>query len=194
MLDSLVDLVTAGPVAYLVVLGLVSADAIVPVFPSETALITGGILAARDELALGLLVPAGALGAVVGDTVLYLAGGRAATPLERRLFKGERARRRLERVRSGLDDRPWLLLVADFIPGARTAAMFAAGATGLGRARFYAFVVPGAVLWAAVHATLGHVGGTLFRESMVAPLAASLGVAALVAAAFELVDRRTDLV
>ena len=191
MLDSLVDLITAGPVAYLVALGLVTLDAIVPVFPSETALITCGILAARGELFLPLVVLAGAAGALLGDTILYLAGTRASAPIRRRLFDRERARRRLEWMQGQLRDRTWLLIVADFIPGGRTAAMFAAGATELPMRRFYAFAAPGAVLWSAVYGLLGFAGGRVFRDAFWPPLLVAFAVAGLLALAFELYERRT---
>lgn len=193
MLDGLVDLITASPVAYLVVIGLVAGDAILPIFPSETAMIAGGILSERGDLVLGLVVLAGAVGALIGDTVLYLAGTGAASPLERWLFRHDDARRRMASLRAGLHRRPWLLIVADFIPGGRTAAMFAAGASELPRRRFYAFVVPGALLWALVHTLLGVVGGSIFRDSFWAPLLAALAVAAIVGLVFELVARRTSL-
>jgi membrane-associated protein len=172
---------------------VVAADAVLPVFPSETALITGGILSERGDLALPVLVLAGALGALVGDTILYVAGARAAGPIERRLAGRERARRRLDKLRDQLHRRTWLLIVADFLPGARTVAMFAAGVTALPLPRFYAFIVPGALLWAAVYAMLGFGGGTVFRDSFWAPLIAALTVAAVIGVLAELVDRRTKL-
>lgn len=193
MFDSLVDMITAGPVAYLLVIGLVAGDAIVPVLPSETAIITGGILAERGDLALPFVILAAALGALVGDTVLYFAGRGAERPIQRRLMRHEKTQRRVERLRDGLHARPWLLIVADFIPGGRTAAMFAAGATELPRKTFYSFVVPGALLWSTIHSMLGFGGGTVFRDSFLLPLLAAFAVAGIVALVFELLDRRTNL-
>ena len=59
--------------------------------------------------------------------------------------EGARASARRERL---VPERTWLLIVSDFVPGGRTAAMFAAGALGLPTLRFYGFIVPGALLWA----------------------------------------------
>ena len=57
--------------AYLAVFGLVFADAIVPIFPGETTLTTASVAASQDQLELVLVIVAGALGAVLGDSALY---------------------------------------------------------------------------------------------------------------------------
>ena len=189
MLDQLVDLISGSPLAYAVVLGLVVFDAVLPVLPSETALITGGILAARGELSLVLLALAGGLGAIAGDDLTYTIGAKPGHRLRDRLLRTEKARRRLDRAARELDERPWLVAVARFVPGGRTAAMFAAGALDMPRGRFNLYVVPGALLWAAVTALLGYVGGRVFEESFWLPLLASLAVAALIGLGAELAHR-----
>jgi membrane protein DedA with SNARE-associated domain len=87
-----------------------------------------------------------------------------------------------------LRDRTWLLIVSDFLPGGRTAAMFAAGALDLPAARFYAFVVPGALLWATFYSLLGFAGGSAF-ESDSAALVVSIGAALAIALAAEAIHR-----
>jgi hypothetical protein len=62
-----------GLAAYLTVFGLVFADAIVPIFPGETTLNAASVLAAQDQLRLELVMLAGALGAVLGDSTVLLA-------------------------------------------------------------------------------------------------------------------------
>lgn len=85
-------------------------------------------------------------------------------------------------------ERTWLLIVSDFVPGGRTAAMFAAGALGLPATRFYSFVVPGALLWAVLYTLLGIAGGTLFEEGWGA-FALSIGVALAIGAVAEAIYR-----
>jgi membrane protein DedA with SNARE-associated domain len=189
MFDELVDRIVRSPLSYVLVAGLVAFDAVIPALPSETALITGGILSERGDMSLPLLVLCAALGALAGDTILYAAGRRASDPLARRLFRGPRARARLERMRGALHDRTWLLIVADFVPGGRTAAMFAAGLVAVRVPRFYAFVIPGALTWALVVAMLGYAGGTVFRDRFWPPFLASLAVAALLGGVLELAER-----
>ena len=47
MFDQLVNLISGEPWAYLIVFALAFLDAVIPLFPSETAVITGGVLAAE---------------------------------------------------------------------------------------------------------------------------------------------------
>jgi membrane-associated protein len=193
VLDSLTDLVTDSPATYLVVLGLVALDALLPIAPSETLVVTGGVLAADGGLSLPLLDVAAATGALAGHSFLYLLGRRTAPSIRDRLFRGERAQRRLDGAAALVRERTWLLIVSDFLPAGRTAAMFAAGALGLPARRFYRFIVPGALVWALVYTLLGIAGGSLFEEGWGA-FAVSIGVAVaigLVAEAIYRFRRRT---
>jgi membrane protein DedA with SNARE-associated domain len=57
--------------AYLTVFALVFCDAIVPIFPGETTLNTASVLASQGTLEIELVIVAGALGAILGDSALY---------------------------------------------------------------------------------------------------------------------------
>src|SRR4051795_4874207 len=61
----------AGDWAYVSIFGFVFADAICPLFPCETVLNAASALAADGRLSLGLVMLAGAVGAVLGDSALY---------------------------------------------------------------------------------------------------------------------------
>jgi uncharacterized membrane protein YdjX (TVP38/TMEM64 family) len=58
---------------YAIVFMFVSFDAVVPIFPSESLLNTGSILATQDGSTIEIwrLIVAGSAGAIVGDSVLY---------------------------------------------------------------------------------------------------------------------------
>jgi len=191
VLESLSDLVTDSPLTYLVVAGLVMLDAVLPIAPSETLVVTGGVLAADGALSLPVLDAAAATGALTGHTILYFLGRAAGPPIRRRMFRTQSARNRLDRAATMLEERTWLLIVSDFLPGGRTAAMFAAGALDLPARRFYAFVAPGALLWSTFYALLGYAGGSAF-ESDWAALTVSIGAALLLGAAAEIVHRARD--
>ena len=107
MLDSLTDLVTDSPATYLVVLGLVALDALLPIAPSETLVVTGGVLAADGGLSLPLLDVAAATGALAGHSFLYLLGRRTAPSIRDRLFRRERAQRRLDGAAALVRERNW---------------------------------------------------------------------------------------
>ncbi len=59
MFDSLVDLVTASAISYLVIAGFVWLDAWFPVVPGESLIITGAVLAAQGSLSIWLVLVAG---------------------------------------------------------------------------------------------------------------------------------------
>jgi membrane protein DedA with SNARE-associated domain len=137
---------------YAVVASFVVFDAIIPIFPSESLLNTGSILATQDGSSIEIwrLIVAGTVGAVVGDTVLYWISRTAL-----RGFMSERVARaqRNEQVAEALavmqGEASVLIVGGRFVPGVR----FVVGATmGLTRypfPRFLAWDVAGGVAWAS---------------------------------------------
>lgn len=188
-MPEIADLVSDSPATYITVAVFVAIDAVIPLAPSETLLVAGGVLVADGELSLPLLAAAAIFGALVGHSALYVLGARFGPPLRRRLFSTEAAEIRLERASAALRERTWILIVADFLPAGRTAAMFAAGGLGLAVGRFYAFVVPGAVIWAAFYISLGYAGGSAFETEGIQPFAVSLGAAFAIGVLAEAIHR-----
>src|SRR5581483_1612799 len=115
---SLVDS-AIGQWAYLPTFVLVFGDAIVPLLPGETTLNTASTLASAGSLDLGLVMLAGALGAVLGDSSLYWIARSARGKVEHQL---ERARGS-SRLSAALDflgsSAPLLLVAGRYVPGAR---------------------------------------------------------------------------
>ena len=74
-------LVVADPAsrAYVSVFLLIAGDAVIPIFPGETTLNAASTLAAQGSLSLPLVIIAGALGAIVGDSTLFWIARRNAT-------------------------------------------------------------------------------------------------------------------
>lgn len=176
-LDLLADL---SALAYLLVLLLAAFDVIVPVLPSESVVILGGVLAWQGRLHPVPLVLAAAAGAIAGDHMSYGIGrwtqrgrpqpGRRSS--DRRIGKAERlqvwAGRQLERRG------PALLLVARFIPGGRTASTFMAGRTAYSLRRYTPTTIGAGLLWATFATMLGYIGGRTFHEQTL--LATGLGM------------------
>jgi len=95
MID-LSQLDVSSPVSYLVAVFVPALDAILPVLPSETAVIALGVATAGSEdLRIGILVVLAALGAFIGDNVNYLIGRYFGPAVERRFFSSERGAARL---------------------------------------------------------------------------------------------------
>ena len=118
----LTDLVRDSAVTYPVVAAAAALDAILPIVPSETIVITASVLAAHGHLWIWLIVPLAALGAFIGDNVSYALGHFFGDPIAARLFRSESGQRRLEWARAALDRRgATIIVVARFVPGGRTA-------------------------------------------------------------------------
>jgi len=173
--------------AYAIVFVLAFLDALVPVVPSESSVITAGVVASSGDLSLMLVVPAAAAGAFLGDNTAYLIGRRFGDRATARFFSGEKSRRRLEWAERQLNERGGqLITVARFIPGGRTVVTLSAGLVRFPWRRFVLFDAAAALLWALYAALLGYFGGRAFEKAAWKGLLLALGIAFAVAAGIEL--------
>ena len=191
LFNNLVDLLTGSAWTYPLLFAICLGDAIFPVLPSETAAIVAGIQAARGNLTLGWVIAAAALGAFVGDNTSYALGRYLGRPVQERVFAGEMAQRRLEWAQRFLKERgSYVLIVARFVPGGRTATTFTAGLVKLPwLRRFVPYILIAAVFWGLYAVLLGYLGGRTFRNHPIYALLLAFGIAALVTVAIELVRR-----
>jgi membrane protein DedA with SNARE-associated domain len=163
--------------AYAVVFVLALLDAILPVVPGETSVITAGVVAAAGRLSLPLIVASAAVGAVAGDNTAYLLGWRFGDAATRRLFRSEKGRGRVAWARRQLRRRGGQLIVAGrFIPGGRTVVTLSAGMLRFRWRRFIAFDAAAALAWALYAALLGYFGGRAFEHAAWQGLLLALGV------------------
>ncbi|MFF5174359.1 DedA family protein [Micromonospora sp. NPDC000089] len=152
--------------AYLALLGLLVADAFVPVIPTQAVMITGGALTVYGGLNLPLTVAVGALGVFAGDLACFLLGRGAPDRHAPRHAVPNRARRMADRVTRGLrEPGPLVILLCRFVPGGRMAACFAAGRSRYPYRLFVVYESAAAIGWAGYGALVGHVGGTALTES-----------------------------
>jgi membrane-associated protein len=174
--------------AYGIVFLLAYFDAVVPIVPSETAVITAGVVASAGDLSLPLVVAAAAAGAFLGDNSAYLIGRRFGSRAQERFFSGEKARRRIEWAERQLYERGGeLIVVARFIPGGRTAVTLSAGLLRYSWRRFAGFDAAAGLSWALYAALLGYFGGRTFEHAAWKGLLLALGIAFAVAGGIELV-------
>lgn len=193
MFDWVYDLVAASAITYLVIVGFVWVDGFFPVVPGETVVITGGVLAAQGDLVIWLVIAAGWAGALLGDNTSYLLGDKVGGWAAGKLFRTERAQERLDRGLRQVDRRAWIILVARFIPGGRTAVTFASGMLDeFPWRRFIRWDVPGGFLWAVYASMLGFIGGETFQRSLWLPLVVSLAVAGILTLAAEVLRRALE--
>ena len=173
--------------AYAVLFIFVFLDALLPVVPSETAVITAGVVAATGQLSLTLVVVAAACGAFAGDNTAYAIGYRFGPYAKARYFRGEKGGKAIRWAESQLSKRGGeLILIARFIPGGRTAVTLSAGAAPYPWRRFAVFDVIAGVFWASYAALLGFFGGKAFEHRPWVGLLLALGVAFAVTGAVEL--------
>jgi membrane-associated protein len=191
-LEGLLDLLDGAWWTYLLLLGICAGDAVFPAFPSETAVIVCGLQAARGDMSLGWVIFFAALGAFTGDNSSYALGRWVGHPIAGRFFSGERSRERLDWARRFLRERgPYVLIVARFVPGGRTATTFASGLVHLRWLTRYApYILVAAILWAVYSALVGYIGGRTFRDEPLYALLLAFAIVATVTLAIELVRRR----
>jgi membrane protein DedA with SNARE-associated domain len=174
--------------AYLIVLLLAYFDALVPIVPSETAVITAGVVASAGDLNLMLIVAAAASGAFLGDNTAYFIGSRFGTRINERFFSGEKARKRVSWAQQQVTERGGeLILVARFIPGGRTVVTLSAGTLGYPWRRFVLFDAVAALVWALYASLLGYFGGHAFEEAPWKGLLLALALAFAVTGAVEVI-------
>jgi membrane-associated protein len=156
--------------------------------PSETAVITAGVVASAGDLSLPIVVVLAAAGAFLGDNTAYLIGRRFGPRIEKRFFTSEKSRARTAWAERQLQERGGELIgVARFIPGGRTAVTLSAGTLGYPWRKFIFFDAIAASIWALYAALLGYFGGSAFEDAPWKGLVVALTVAFAVAGVVELV-------
>ena len=183
------DWVSGNSWSYLIVFSVALVDAFFPLVPSETTLVIGGTFAASGDLSLLFVILAGAAGAVVGDNISYGLGTLVGERTVKKWFSGETAHKRFEWAERTLDERgAYIILIARFIPGGRTAVTFSAGYVhSLRWRRFIVYDVAAGLVWATYAALLGYFGGKTFEDHPLLGVALALAIALSVGVVIEAV-------
>jgi membrane-associated protein len=153
--------------SYAVIFAVSAIDAFFPVVPSESVVITAGNLASSGDLLLIGVIASAAGGAVLGDNISYFIGKWVGEHSVKRLFRSEKARQGFEWAEGQLEARGfYIIVIARFIPGGRTAVTFASGYThGMTWRRFIVADVCAGLLWATYATMLGYLGGKQFEDA-----------------------------
>jgi len=177
--------------SYVVAVLLPAFDALIPLLPSETAVIALGVATAESaDPRAAVLVTLAAFGAFLGDNAAYLLGRRFGPTAGRRVFAGERgARRRAWAERSLHRFGARMIIGCRFIPGGRTAITLTCGLVGYPRRRFAVATAVAAVIWASYAFLIGRLGGKAFEDQPWLGLLLALGVTVVISAAIEAVRR-----
>jgi membrane protein DedA with SNARE-associated domain len=177
--EQIADWVSGAWWSYPLIFLVAAVDAFFPLVPSETVVVIGGNLASSDDLVLPLVILAGGAGAVLGDNISYGIGTWVGERTVKRWFRTPKWHRRLEWAERTLDERgAYIIVIARFIPGGRTAVTFSAGYVhSLPWRRFIVYDVVAGAVWATYAALLGFFGGKTFEDHPFWGLGLALGIA-----------------
>ncbi len=154
-----------GPWIYAILFAVIFAETglvVTPFLPGDSLLFVAGALAALGGMDVNLLVLTLVAAAVLGNTVNYSVGRW----LGRRFFDQGRSRwvkrEHLDRTHAFYERYGGAaVVISRFLPIVRTYVPFVAGLAQMGRAKFTAFNVAGAVLWVASLCYAGYFFGNL---------------------------------
>jgi len=177
--NQIADWVSGSSWSYFVIFIVAVIDAFFPLVPSETVLVIGGSFAASGDLNLLFVILAGSAGAVLGDNISYGIGKLVGERTVKRWFRSEKAHKRLEWAERTLDERgAYIIIIARFIPGGRTAVTFSAGyIPTFPWRRFIVYDIVAGVIWATYAALLGYFGGKTFENHPFYGVLVALGIA-----------------
>ncbi len=188
MFDQLADLVSGAWWSYLIILAIAYGDAILPLLPSETVVITAGVLASAGDMRIGLVILFAAVGAFLGDNTAYFIGNHYDEWIQKKLFRGEKARERLAWAERQIEERGGeLIIVARFIPGGRTVVTVSCGWLDMRWRVFAMYDAAASLIWACYAALLGYFGGKAFKDQPWKGLLLAFAVALAVTGGVELV-------
>lgn len=171
-----------------VILVIALLDSVIPVVPSETCVIIGGVAAANGHHPLPAVIACGAAGAFLGDNLSYFLGRRASGWFERRAARKPKFAKRLRWAGNQIQERGGLLLItARFIPGGRTALTLSSGITRQRRLWFVGWIAVAVVVWATYGALLGYIGGEAFEDDHTTAFLVAFGSAIGITVLIEIV-------
>lgn len=143
---------------------LVFLDAICPVFPGETTLNAGATLAAQGQLHLWLVILAGAIGAIAGDSALYWASRLFTNRFENQV----QSLKQNDKVALALNflgtSAPLLLVAGRFVPGLRFVVNATLGSSKYPYPKFLLWSAIGGSLWSVYTCLLAYAVGTALEN------------------------------
>jgi len=142
--------------------GLIVMSFLMPFLPGDALIFAIGMIAARGELNIVIIIPLLIFAALLGDNVNYYVGKKFGSYIlnsEKTFFirKSHILRAQKFFEKNGKNS----IIIARFIPVVRTIVPFLSGATYVPYKTFLKFSFIGAVLWVAVISLLGYFLGQI---------------------------------
>ncbi len=149
----------------LIIFAIALLDSVIPIVPSETTVIIGGVAAGQGNQNIALVIFAGALGAFIGDNVAYTIGDKFKGAVGRWADRKIERRARLDGAARQIRKRGGMLLItARFIPGGRTLLTISSGVTEQPRRWFAGWIAVATIIWASYAGLLGFFFGQAFED------------------------------
>jgi membrane-associated protein len=181
-----------SPVLYPLLTGLSSLDGVLPMVPSEAAVVTAGVFSHTGTPNLWVVVVATALGVFAGDHLAYGLSRSVFGP--RLISRSKHVSQAVGAASRQLDRRAGLLIVTSrFLPGGRVTMNAACGTARLPLSRFSPASAVAALAWAAYMAGIGFLGGAAFVENPLLALAVGIGLSIGLGSVIELIRRRVGI-
>jgi membrane protein DedA with SNARE-associated domain len=157
---------SSSPWFYLIIFGVAVFDSVLPIVPSETLVIIGGVSAGSGSLSIALVILCAGSGAFVGDNLSYFIGREASDWVIKRRTRTERGAKQMANIVDQIHERGGMLLItARFIPGGRTVLTLSCGVTRQPRKWFIGWAVVAASVWSLYASLLGYIGGKSFADN-----------------------------
>ena len=157
---------SASPWFYLIIFAVAVFDSVLPIVPSETLVIIGGVSAGSGSLSIALVIACAASGAFIGDNLSYLIGREASDWVIKRRTRTERGAKQMTNIVDQIHERGGMLLItARFIPGGRTVLTLSCGVTRQPHKWFIGWAVVAASVWSLYASLLGFIGGKSFADN-----------------------------
>ena len=162
---------------YAIIFMFVTFDAVVPIFPSESLLNTGSVLATQEgsNIQIWRLIVAGSAGAIVGDSVLYWISRTVLRSfMSDRVEQAERNEKVAETFAMLKDQAPMLIVFGRFVPGVRFAVGATMGLTRYPYPRFLLWDAIGGIAWASFACLSSAVVSTAIGDQPLLAMAVSI--------------------
>jgi membrane protein DedA with SNARE-associated domain len=171
--------------AYVMCLCFVWFDAVIPIFPGETTLSAASTITAGGGLRLEMVMLAGAIGAILGDSSLFWIARANRAKMQPHLDKALE-NPKVRTAWSSLDRSPGLLIVAGrYVPGMRFAVNASMGLGHIRYRRFLGWSVISGILWSVYTCALAYwVSTTLAGFPLASLIISSLITSAALAAVY----------
>ncbi len=157
---------SSSPWFYVIIFVIAVFDSVLPIVPSETRVIIGGVSAGSGSLSIALVILCAAGGAFIGDNLSYFLGREASDWVIKRRTRTEKGAKQMAKIIEQIHDRGGMLLItARFIPGGRTLLTLSCGVTRQPHKWFVGWAVVAASVWSLYASLLGFVGGKSFADN-----------------------------